>query len=661
MKRILAFFMLFAIIVGQMPSTAYAEVDREANKQIIFDYIVDVLELTPAAACGILANIRAESNFNPEAVGDGGDAYGICQWNSRRDSMVKFCETNGYGEWTNIYGQLAYLAYELENNKKSVGEFLKDVPNTAQGAYDAAYHFCYYYEIPSNRVTKGKQRGTSAVNTFWRDYYGGETAVYTILYDANGGTNAPKSQTKTEGVPTLITSGEPVRDGYALVGWALKPDAVSVDYRAGDEFTGNRDATLYAVWERVISDETPAEATEEFNGHTYELYKGAYTWTYASAFAEKKGGYLLTVDSEAEYSAVSALASELDGDFWLGAELAGGNWQWVTGEAFKDTFASSKWAQGEPSALYGPTERGKLAQRQDGKWIDLNASSLLTTGFIVEYGSWTQEAFPMYEIRVSSSLNLREGPGTSYDSLDVLYNGEIITIVDTVPGTSYDWGWGYTASGKTGWCAMKIPDYMAAVNGIDEETMLVYTLYEEGCAVAGYRGAENNLVVPAHIQSLPVLAVFEGAFSSSDAPDTIRLPASVRMVQPDSLKSGAKYIVPLGSDAHLAAAKADALYECVYPEHTLCPPDALTEILEDAFSGAANIECVNLSGTRVRYIASGAFVRMEKLKYVHLPETDLTIEENAFDLTAGVVFIVKAGSAAEKWVQASGADYICVP
>lgn len=659
MKRISACFLLFFLVMGFLPG--YSEIDREANKKIIFDYITGELNLTPAVACGILSNIRAESNFNPEAIGDSGEAYGICQWNSRRNSLIKFCEENGYGDWTNIYGQLAYLGYELENNKKNVGDYLKEIPNTASGAYDAAYYFCYYYEIPSNRATKSKQRGTNAVNTYWRDYYGGTVDTYTITYDANGGSNPPRAQSKTEGIPTLITLSSPTLVGHSFVGWALTPDAITPDYKPQDEFFINQDTTLYAVWERAIEAETPPDASVTLGDHRYELYTGAFTWIYANSFSEIKGGYLASIETQAEYDAVKSLIAQAGGDCWLGGKYEYGNWQWSTKEAFKDDFAASKWAQDEPFALHGPNERGSLAQKTDGTWADLSPSSVVSGGFIVEYGEKTKEDFPMYKITVSTSLNLREGPGTSYTSLNYLYNGEIITICETYPGSSYNWGWGYTTNGKTGWCAMRIPNYMVSIGGIDEETGLIYSIYEDGCAILGYEGAAKELVLPASVQDLPVVAVLESAFSAASSPDTVKLPASVRMISEGSMKTGGKYIVTLGSDAHLAAAGSGHLYECIYPKNTLCPPAALTEIGADAFEDASGFECIDLSCTSVRLISSGAFIGADALQFVVLPENEITVEFAAFDLTKDILFIVKKGSSAEEWALSNEASHMSVP
>lgn len=657
MKRILSCALLLVLSFSLMPCSR-AEVDREANKKIIFDYITKEIGLTPAVACGILANVKAESNFDPAAIGDGGDAYGICQWNSRRDTMVKYCEDNGYGNWKNIYGQLAYLEYELETYKKSVGAYLKEIPNTAQGAYDAAYHFCYYYEVPANRTTKSKQRGTNAVTTYWRDYYGGSVSTYTITYDTNGGTGTPASQTKTEGIPTLITLTRPTLAGHSLVGWSLNKDASTLDYKEYEEFCINQDTTLYAVWERAIDDGTPPDASVSLDGHTYELYKGAYTWSYANSFAESKGGYLATVKTSGEYNVIKSLTNQAEGGVWLGGKHALGNWQWVTGEAFDDEVADSVWASGEPYALYGPTEEGKLMQRADGKWMDLHSSALSAEGFVVEYGSPANEIFPMYELTVSTSLRLREGPGTTYETLNHVYTGEIITILETVSGASYDWGWGYSTNGKTGWCAMKIPDYMVEIGGIDENTGLIYTPFEEGCAISGYMGSADEVTVPSYIGNLAVVSVLENAFSDAAAPETVYLPSGIQTVSPSSMKDGGIYVVNVATDSHRAASLSGHNYRCVYPSKTLHFPSVLTEIHEDAFTESASIVCVNLSDTSVSLICTGAFSYMENLLYVCLPKGALTIEDGAFTPVDGIIFVVENGSDAHEWAQLNGADMI---
>lgn len=85
-------------------------------------------------------------------------------------------------------------------------------------------------------------------------------AVYTISYDANGGSGAPSAQTKDGGIDLSLSSTEPTREGCAFAGWATSVNG-EVAYQAGDTFTGNADATLYAQWEIVLDDKTATVET----------------------------------------------------------------------------------------------------------------------------------------------------------------------------------------------------------------------------------------------------------------------------------------------------------------------------------------------------------------------------------------------------------------
>ena len=74
------------------------------------------------------------------------------------------------------------------------------------------------------------------------------TRTFTVSYNANGGTGAPASQTKTYGVNLTLSSTVPTRAGYAFKGWATSSTGAVV-YQAGGTYSANSAATLYAVWE----------------------------------------------------------------------------------------------------------------------------------------------------------------------------------------------------------------------------------------------------------------------------------------------------------------------------------------------------------------------------------------------------------------------------
>ena len=72
--------------------------------------------------------------------------------------------------------------------------------------------------------------------------------TYTVFYDANGGSGAPPAQTKTQGVPLILSDVQPTRTGYTFLGWSRNSNALHADYGPGDSYFIDLSATLYAVW-----------------------------------------------------------------------------------------------------------------------------------------------------------------------------------------------------------------------------------------------------------------------------------------------------------------------------------------------------------------------------------------------------------------------------
>lgn len=73
--------------------------------------------------------------------------------------------------------------------------------------------------------------------------------TFTVSYNANGGEDAPESQTKTYGVDLTLSSVEPTRTGYDFLGWAISSSATVATWAAGGTYTNDASAVLYAVWE----------------------------------------------------------------------------------------------------------------------------------------------------------------------------------------------------------------------------------------------------------------------------------------------------------------------------------------------------------------------------------------------------------------------------
>lgn len=75
-----------------------------------------------------------------------------------------------------------------------------------------------------------------------------ELITYPILFNANGGTGGPSSQTKYYGTILTLPNTIPTRVNYDFLGWATSASATTATYSPGGPYTVDAGATLYAVW-----------------------------------------------------------------------------------------------------------------------------------------------------------------------------------------------------------------------------------------------------------------------------------------------------------------------------------------------------------------------------------------------------------------------------
>lgn len=78
--------------------------------------------------------------------------------------------------------------------------------------------------------------------------------TYAVKFNANGGSGAPAQQTKTYGRALTLSSTIPTRSGYEFVKWNTEPTGVGADYLPGASYTSNSALTLYAIWDKKVSD-----------------------------------------------------------------------------------------------------------------------------------------------------------------------------------------------------------------------------------------------------------------------------------------------------------------------------------------------------------------------------------------------------------------------
>lgn len=101
---------------------------------------------TKEQAAGIVANIQAESMYNPGAVGDRGRAYGLGQWHAGRQAdFLKFAGHPIQG--SSFEDQLRFYQYELTHKEKRAGNMLRN----ASTAGSAAMVVSSLFERPADK------------------------------------------------------------------------------------------------------------------------------------------------------------------------------------------------------------------------------------------------------------------------------------------------------------------------------------------------------------------------------------------------------------------------------------------------------------------------------------------------------------------------------
>ena len=137
----------------------------------------------------------------------------------------------GYSNWTTDNS----VRFNLDGSERPIRNGYQFLGwSKSSNAISPTYDIVSTFYAPVNE--------TSTLYAVWA------AQTYTISYNANGGSGAPSSQTKTHGVTLTLSSTKPTRVGYEFLGWATSSTATSATYSAGGSYTNNGTATLYAVW-----------------------------------------------------------------------------------------------------------------------------------------------------------------------------------------------------------------------------------------------------------------------------------------------------------------------------------------------------------------------------------------------------------------------------
>lgn len=119
---------------------------------------------------------------------------------------------------------------------------------TQELSYDdrtAAYGTTYYYWIKGKNGSK-----TSGYSTWEADGWLGEPNLWTVSFNANGGSGSMSSQTFSNGTSQALKANTFTRSGYEFIGWATSSSG-SVVYSDQQSISLSANKTLYAVWKVI--------------------------------------------------------------------------------------------------------------------------------------------------------------------------------------------------------------------------------------------------------------------------------------------------------------------------------------------------------------------------------------------------------------------------
>lgn len=154
-------------------------------------------------ALGIISNVKYESNFNPNAIGDRGTSAGLFQHhNTRKDALMNYIG-NDLSNWQK---QIDYML--TENDTKSY------LSQQFESPEQASYWFTKNWERPSNKEVKAVQR-----QSFFSTFDGGK--YYTGTYNPNS------TSTSTKTLSTPEAYGMP--EGTDLQGFSEADFKAAVD------------------------------------------------------------------------------------------------------------------------------------------------------------------------------------------------------------------------------------------------------------------------------------------------------------------------------------------------------------------------------------------------------------------------------------------------
>ncbi len=282
-----------------------------------------------------------------------------------------------------------------------------------------------------------------------RLYASWKVKVYTVKYDANGGSGEPSSQSKAHGKSISLSTQVPSREHYSFTGWFTSPDESGTEYRPGQTYSDNSDLVLFAGWEGDKYTIT-FNANGGKNGPSSQIKTHGSTLTLTSSVPEKTGCSFVEWNTRADgsgsgYRAGSSYSQEGSRTLYAVWEVAKytviynaqGGENGPSAQIFE--YNSSVSITGAKPSKTGFIFKGWFTQ-PDGAGTEYKAGDTYAQNAdLMLYASWEREKYPV-TFKANGGTGAPEDTYKEY-GLELVLPGKI----PSYPG--YDFVTWYSSSG----------------------------------------------------------------------------------------------------------------------------------------------------------------------------------------------------------------------
>ena len=536
-----------------------------------------------------------------------------------------------YAVWTQPYGTVTYNA-----NGGTGAPSSQTTPCTIPGTVPTRTGYTFLGWAASSSATSASYQAgdTISSNASMTLYAVWRIDTYAVVYNANGGTGAPATQTKTYNVALTLSSQTPTRSGYVFQGWATSSSATSAQYSPGSSYTVNAGVTLYAVWasgntyyiayspnggsgapaSQTKYHDVPLTLSSTVPTRTGYTFLGWATTSYATTAQYQPGG-TYTANAAATLYAVWTKAT-----YTITYNANGGTGapspQTKTHGVNLTLSSVIPTRSGYTFLGWATYQSATAPQYYDGGLYTVDAGATM-------YAVWTNRTYT-----ISYNANGGTGAPASQTKAEDLY----ITLSSTVPTRS-----GYTFQGWATSSSSTTVQYQPGDRYTANASVTLYAVWS-GTPVTSITFSSPMVEVDAG-KTLQLQVTVSPSNASDKSLTWSSSDTAVARVSQSGVVTGVSAGTAAITVTNAASGKSAYCIVTVkaVTQRVVQLPAYLTAIESEAFAGNTQITAVKC-GSRLTTIGNKAFSGCTGLADIWLPDTVTTIASDAFEGCSGITF-----------------------